>query len=62
MSVLNDFSWLGIFLFQRDLILNLMKVFLSLQVCFLMSLEAVDFRDHMSMGQMFQEGSLMAVT
>lgn len=61
MCVLNDLGRRGVFLFQHYLILNLTKVFLSLQVCFLMSLEAVDFRDHMSMGQMSQEGSLIAV-
>lgn len=49
------------FYFNSYLILNLTKAFLSLQACFLMSLEAVGLRDHMSMGQMSQEGSLIAV-
>lgn len=39
----------------------LTKLFLPLQVCFLMSLEAVDFWDHMTMGQMSQEGSLITI-
>ena len=54
-------TYLGFFYFSNYLILSLTKVFLSLKACFLMPLEAIDFRDHMSLGWMSQEGSLIAI-
>lgn len=49
------------FNFYNSLIPSVTKVFLSLQVCFLMSLSAVDFGYHVFLGWVSQEGSLITV-